>query len=52
MGWNEPREAVNGGAGTTGQIEEANTRLDAMGVRKGPLALRVVDLVENMELYR
>lgn len=42
MAWGEEHEPPNGGAGTTGDIEDAHRALDERGVANGPLACRVL----------
>lgn len=51
MGWGQLRLPANDGAGTTGQIEEANRQLDRLAVPGGCLAERVIELVKNIDLY-
>lgn len=52
MGWGEEHRPPNDGAGTTGEILDAHARLDALGVKRGPLAVRLVDLLDNPLLYQ
>jgi hypothetical protein len=40
---------MNGGAGTTGEIEDAHAALDVYDVPRGPLALRVLHFIERMK---
>lgn len=49
-GWGEEKNPVNGGTGTTGEVEEAHKLLDRLGVPKGKLALRVIWYFEEQQL--
>jgi hypothetical protein len=46
MGWGEEHRPSNDGAGTTGQIADAQQALDGCGIPPGPLAVRVLALVD------
>lgn len=43
MGWGEARTPANGGAGTTGEIEDAINALAAMGVTGRNLAVAAIE---------
>lgn len=52
--WGEEHKPVNGGAGTTGDIEDAHAALDKENVPRGLLAPRVlayIGMVHNNEVH-
>lgn len=52
MGWGEPLRpspAPTSSTGTTADIERAHAALDRLGVLPGPLATRVLSLIDGIE---
>lgn len=52
MGWGEARTPINGGAGTTGEIEDALNALAAMGVIGRNLAVAAIEAAGVIDRLR